>query len=317
MAAFVAVSLTACSSDDDDSSNNSAPAPVNLPAPATAANAVQYNLPTSLAPTNAPAVEAPQLSAIEITESNQILFEFHNPSNNEDTYITENATVNGNVYTFNGNRAKGFIKLIPTQTRAGETASLEVDVTVTLENNVVITYKTDPTGVIVEKVTTAISAEDALTRLVRTWNILGATLDLIDLSKNETYYMEFTSKNGVFDLKEVLTEAKKRDVTFSAKEEQDLSRKISSISLTNSNKFIIAYSAGNDDVATWTWANTEKTAFTIKMKGGSTGNKFINDNTRMETAFSDNRCNLMMKIKFDDNSNKKWDASLLLKLQSR
>lgn len=316
MAAFVAVGFTACSSDDDDSSN-SAPAPVNLPAPATAANAVQYNLPTSLAPTSATSEETPELSSIEITESNQILLELHNPINNEDTYITENVTVSGNVYTINGSRVKGTVKVLAAATRAGESTNLEVDITVTLENNVVITYKTDENGVVVEKVTTTVTAEDAMTRLARTWNILGAKLDLVDLSKNETYYMEFTSKNGYFDLKEVLTEAKKRDVSFSAKEEQDLSRKISSISVTKSNKFIIAYSAGNDDVASWTWANSEKTAFTIKMKGGSTGNKFINDDTRMETAFSDNRCNLMMKIKFDDNSNKKWDASLLLKLQSR
>ena len=318
LAAFAAVGFIACSSDDDDSSNNNTPATVNLPAPTTAANAVQYTLPTLLTPiSSTEEEESPQLSSIEITESSQILIELHNPVSAENTYIAENVTVNGNVYTINGTRAGGTVKVLSAATRASESTTLEIDITVTMENDVVVTYKTDENGIIVEKETAPITSEDAMTRLSRTWSILGATLDLTDLSKNETYYMEFSSRNGLFSLKDVLDEAKKRDVSFSVDEEEELSRQISCITITRSGKLILVYNTGNYDVASWTWANSEKTAFTIKLKEGSTGNKFINDDTRMETAFSDNRCNLMMNINFDDDSNTKWNASLMLKLQSR
>ena len=319
LAAFAAVSATACSSDDDESSSGNEPAPVNLPAPATAANAVQYNLTTALIPaeTSSEIEEAPQLSYIEVTESSQILLELSNPIDNTNLYFTENVAVSDNVYTINSQRVKGTVKVIAAQTRAAYQTALEIDLAVKLENDVLVTYKTGNEGVVAFKEATPVATDDAMTRLCRTWNILGATLDLADLDKNEKYYMEFESKNNVFYLKDVLNEAKKRDVSFSVKDEEDLNREVSAITITSTGKLIITYTKGNDDVAEWRWSNAEKTAFTIKLKDGSEGNKFINDDTHMQVAFSDNRCNLMMSIKFDDDSDKNWDASLLLKLQSK
>ena len=321
-AAVAAISLTACSSDDDSNDGGSTTPTVNLPRPANAGNAAVYTL-AGGGVTSSTTVQgeehAPVLNSLEVTESEQVLFQI-TEVDNRPFYVIDRPTVVGNTFTFNSDKVKGTIQRIErvAATRQGMVEyALILSLTIYHAGNP-IEFKTSPEGVPATKQPTpaASTNDNAMTCLVRTWNILGATLDLIDLSKNETYYMEFASKNGMFDMHEVLVEAKKREVSFSAKEEEDLTRKIVSITLTQSKNFVVAYNEGADDVATWNWANTEKTAFTIKLKEGSSGNKFINDDTRIETAFSGNMCNMMMKIKFDDNSNKKWDASLLLKLQS-
>ena len=322
-AAVAAISLTACSSDDDSNDGGSTTPTVNLPRPTNADNAAVYTF-AGGGVTSSTTVQgeehAPVLNSLEVTESEQVLFQI-TQIDNTPFYVIDRPTVVGNTFTFNSDKVKGTVQRIErvAATRQGIVEyALILNFTI-YQAGTPIEFKTPAEGVPATKQPTpAPSTSDInTTSLVRTWNILGATLDLIDLSKNETYFMEFASKNGIFNLKEVLDEAKKRDVTFSEKEEKDLNRKIVSISLTQSKNFIIAYSDGTDDVATWDWENAEKTAFKIRLKEGSTGNKFINDETLMETAFSDNKCNLMMKIKFDDDSNKKWDASLLLKLQSR
>ena len=319
-AAFAALTFTACSSssDDDNSGNNNntnTNTKVNLPKPATADKAVEYKLATPLAAVPVAGEEKnPQLKTIDFTESSQLLLELNDPKTGETKFVLEKALFKDNTYNMAGEKIRGTVKLIVSGTRSGST-KLEININVTLEDNT-ITYSTgtDGTGVEAQEVTVPITTEDAMNYFARTWSILGASLEL--KSTDVEAYKDIYSHNGVFFLKDVLDEAVARGVNFTADEKEDLNKQIKHLTVTKSGLFILAYKDGSEDVANWSWADNNKTSIKITMKAGSTGNKFINDDTKMTLAFKDKGCDLTMKINFDDDSKKKWDASLKLVLQS-
>ena len=320
LAAVIAVCMSACSSDDD---NGGSTKPANLPALANADKAVQFELPTALAPTSETGIakdEAPSLKAIEVTESSKLLLELRNPQTQDPIYVLEDVTINGNTYTARGEKVRGTVQVISNsarQTRAGESAELAIDITVTLSKTEIVTFKTDANGTIVSKTTTPISTEEAMTNLVRTWNILGTILDLKGKDSDVTVYEEFKSNaNGVFDLNDVLDEILEHDVNLTEEEKKEFDRKIKNITVTSTNKFIFTYADGTEDVAEWKWTNAQKTSFSFKFKNKDMGNKFLTDDTKVEIAYNGNRCNLKLISNFKDNSNKNWDASLLLQLQA-
>ena len=156
--------------------------------------------------------------------------------------------------------------------------------------------------------------DEALSNLARTWNILGAIIDIN--SSDIKAYEEFTSRGGIMYLKDILDEALAQGINLSEKEQQDFDKQIRSVTITKSGPFTIDYADGTEDAAGWRWTNDTHTQFTITLKGEDMGNKFIVTNSNIAVAYNGNRCNLKLHTTFADNSNKQWEVALTLKLQS-
>lgn len=318
LAALVTMGMTACSSDDEDEVVQ--PDPVNLPLPANAEKAVEYILPTAMNAKNSTtgnAEEAPSLKGINFSESGKIVLELLSADGGKRTYVTDNATLNGNVFTMSGNRVKGTIttgvNVLPS--RATSTEGMEIDITVTVSVDETVTYSTGGEVVTVTTNRTA-TGDEVMDRLARTWSVTGAILDLKSKKKNIKAYEEFDSNSqGYFDLRQVREEAIAQDVKLSDDEKAEFERTVKNITITKSNLFIIEYTDHEADVAEWAWNNADKTSIRIVLKDGEMGNKFFNNDTKIAIAFNGNRCNLKMNTDVSDNENNDWEVELTLKLK--
>lgn len=316
-AALAALTFTACgsSSDDDNSGGNGGNSNVTLKAPNFTEQVAKYKLTTPMKVSAATEMEETdtKLSSVELTESGYILVELIDP-NGKPIFVQEKAAVSGETYSMSGSKISGTITKKAAATRAGD-VQLQLNITVTLPLPFgTLTFNSGSEALAATLMAIPGVADYVVGYFCRTWSIVGATLDL--KSTDVTAYKEFSSRGGLFYMEDVLAEAQKRGVSFTSDEVADLQKKLKNVTITRSGDFILNYDSGQDDVATWSWSNSQKTGITIKMKDGDMGNKFINDNTKMGVAFNGNRCNLTMKINFDDSASKKWDAQLMLVLQS-
>ena len=306
---------TACSSDDKEE-DTPKPSEANLPTPPNADNAVQYKLAVPMAPTGT-TEKGPAIKTIDITESSEMLLELRDPQTNKTIYVKEKATINGNTFSFNGNKVKGTIKVIEAasrQTRAGS-SSLEFNIVVTVSATEVYSYVNEEGETVTATKETPITGDAIMDNLARTWNIDGIILDL----KNDDVkaYEEWDAVNGVFDLETtVLKEALDQGVNLTEQEKNDMKRKIKNIGFTKTGLFTIDYADGGEDAANWKWANSQKTQFKITLKDEKMGNKFIENNSKVDFTFNGNRCNMKLSTTFKDSSNKEWNVVLTLKLRA-
>ena len=305
---------TACSDDKEEDTPKTSEA--NLPTPTNASEAVQFTLTTPLASTSTTSApeNAPVLRTIDITESSEVLLELRHPVTKQTFYVKEKATINGNTYTFNGSSVKGYIKVLDgtNLTRSGS-SSLEINIIVTISATEVYTFVNGEGKEVTATKEVVLTGDEVLDNLARTWNILGVILDL----KNDDIkaYEEWDAVGGVFDLETtVLQEALDQGVNLT--EQNDIKRKIKSISFTKSGLFTIDYADGKEDVANWKWANNQKTQFRITLKDKEMGNKFIDNNSKIDFAFNGDLCNMKLSTVFKDSSNKEWNIVLTLKLKS-
>ena len=301
--------VTACS--DDDNQEEKTDYPVNLNTPSNAENTVLYELPVALAPTTESNL---QLKSLDITESGKIIAELRYSDTQKPVYVMGSVSQSGNTYTVSGEKLNGTIEqaFIDGNTRSAD-LSLIIKLTVTLEE--VINYVTED-GEAVEAVVsrTIDSSDEAMNRLARTWNILGAIVDI--KGDNIKAFEEFASKNGVFELKEILDEAVQQGISVSDDDRAALEKRVKSITFTKSQKFILTYVDGGEDVAEWVWADSQKTRIKINLKDDSMGNLFLNDDSKLFISFRDNRCNIRLETIITDNNGKRWDGTLTMKLQS-
>ena len=143
---MTAMCMTACSSDDDDN-GGSQEQEVNLPTPKNADNAAQYVLTTPKAPEVAAGAEvnpdAPQLQTIDITESCELMLELRRPDG-DIQYFKEKAVLNGNIYTVNGEKVKGTVKVLGNAARMTRgTTGLELNLEVRYTETEIYTYTTN------------------------------------------------------------------------------------------------------------------------------------------------------------------------------
>lgn len=308
---------TACSSDDKEE-DTPKPSEANLPAPTNASEAVQFTLSTPMTSTTTGTEgstnDAPVLKTIDITESSEVLLELRSKEG-KTFYVKEKATISGNTYTFNGSSVKGYIKVLDgTSLTRSSSSSLEINIEVTVSGTEVYTYKNDDGETVTATKEVPLTGDEILDNLARTWNILGVILDL----KNDDIkaYEEWDAVGGVFDLETtVLKEALDQGVNLTEQEQKDMKRKIKSISFTKTGLFTVDYADGKTDVATWKWSNSQKTQFRITLKDNEMGNKFIDNNSKIDFAFNGERCNMKLSTVFKDSSNKEWNVVLTLKLK--
>ena len=312
LAAIVLPCITACGDDDEDGAKTN---PVNLPLPAYAMKAVEYMLSNPVQATTTTTGNtdnAPQLNGINITESGKILLELL-MADGSLRYVQEDASINGNTYTMNGNYVKGTVSATGAAARTRATESLTIDISVSFTKLETFTYSSDGTTV---TVLTPITGDEAMDRLARTWKVSGAIFDAKSKAKDIKAFEEFDSRGGLFYLEDVLKEALDQGISLTADEQQPLKKVIKDVSVTKSNKFIINYTDGSVDVAQWSWADASKTKITIHLKDGKMGNKFICDATQITVAFSDTRCNMKLETNFFDSNNSDWAVAVTLKLAS-
>lgn len=320
-AVMTAMCMTACSSDDDDN-GGSQKQEVNLPKPKNADNAAQYVLTTPKAPAVAAGEEvnpdAPQLQTIDITESCDLMLELRHPISGNIEYFKEKAVLNGDIYTVNGEKVKGTVKVLGNAARMTRgTTGLELNLEVKFTETEVYTYTTNDGTTVTTIESRSVDSDEAIIRLSRNWNILGVILNLdsddVDVSER------WEAKNGVLNLETtVLKEALDQGVNLTADEQAELKKTVKGISITASGKrsFSIEYTNANPDVATWEWADAGKTKISIKLRDGKMGNKFIQDASQISFDFNGDRCNMKMVTTFKDNSNKKWDVELIVQTRA-
>lgn len=308
LAAVTALSLGACSSDDDEAADHAAP--VTLTTPANAEHAVQYKLVEAMA-SDSQDEGAPSLASLDVTESSKLLLELRDPRTGKLSYVMEDVNVSNNIYTMSGSKVKGTVAVKGNAARTRATDELVINISVTFSDGVVTFSSGDEA---VSATSTTVSGDEVLNNLARTWKISGVILDLKSKSKDIKAFEEFDSKSGVFDLLDVLAEAEEQGINLTEKEKAEFNRQIKTVTITKTGQLAIDYADGREDVASWQWADSSKSAITIKLKDVDMGNKFFSDNTKISLAFSDRRCNLKLETKVQDNSGNDWEVELILKL---
>ena len=186
IAAFVALANVACSSDDDGAENYTP----TLDPPKYETEAVVYTIPeTADIQTSVP--DAPAMTAVNITESGQAVFELDSGK----TFKVYNiASMTGDTYTLEANR--GTIKMIAATTaptRATSTVQLVINVTIELDNGQSCNYNTGEDGVPAQA-STPPPATDVETLLCRTWNVLNLAVEYQEDGK-EGVFREFDNGN--------------------------------------------------------------------------------------------------------------------------
>lgn len=315
-AAMTAMCMTACGSDDENEDKGKKENQVNLPTPPNAENAKQFQLVTPKAPESLDD-NAPRLTTIDITESNDVLLELKNPKNNDITYVRGKVTPKDRKYEITGDFVFGTIEYAAKASRMTRAGSAEIilDLNV-MFGDVTYTYKTENGKQELVKEFTPIAGNVAVDRLTRTWDILGLILDL----KGETNAFEsWEAKNGVLDLETtILKTALERKVSLTEDEKNELRKKLQSVILTKSRVFTLNYIGGSVDAASWEWTDeTKMDQFRITLKDGKMGNKFIQNASLFTAEFNGDRCNLKLATTFTDNSNKTWNAIVTLQLKSQ
>lgn len=302
IAAFVALANVACSSDDDGAENYTP----TLDPPKYETEAVVYTIPeTADIQTSVP--DAPAMTAVNITESGQAVFELDGGK----TFKVYNiASMTGDTYTLEANR--GTIKMITATmapTRATSTVQLVINVTIELDNGQSCNYNTGEDGVPAQA-STPPPATDVETLLCRTWNVLNLAVEYQEDGK-EGVFREFDNGN----LNEVAAYANDQGAGLTPDELAELDRIISTVVIERSGLLLINYTNRNSDAAQWSWANSEKTQLKIQLKDSEMGNKFLSDKTVIDLAFKDTRC--VLKLKNRITGNPSYNMALIIRLQSK
>ena len=311
-AAFAAICTTACSSSDDDSEGPGVQ-PVNLDKPKYSDKAAEYKLTTTVASDASKGVEGFELKSIDVTPSGRVMLELQDNKTGKKSYVVEEAVIQGDKYIMNGSKVKGSFEIVrdASRTTRAQGVVILIDITIILSDNQILVFL--PAGEVLADMTLGELIEEAVQNIARKWDILGAIIDLKSSTINA--YEEFDSDGGVFHMSKVLKEAEEQGVKLTVEERTELSKMIQSIELTD-DKFIIRYTDNSDDVATWEWVNSDKSAFTIRFKDTAMGNKFISNNSRVEVAYNGKLCNLKLYTNIVDDAKKAWDIALTLKLRA-
>lgn len=320
---MTAMCMTACGSDDDDNTDNGKLNEVNLPTPKNADNAAQYTLATPMKCVvleGEPVHEdAPQLQTIDITESCELMLELCHPISKQIQYFKEKATLKDNVYTVNGTKVKGTVKVVNNASRVtrGASAQLEVNLAVKFTETEVYTYTNEEGQTVEVTETKTLTGDEAMNKLAHTWIVKAVILELH--SSDVDAIERWDATNGLINLETtVLKEVLDRGVVLTEDEQTELKKTVKSITITGSHLLSIDYENASPDVANWEWANADKTKIRIHLKDDKMGNKFIQDATAIDFEFySGNYCNMAMSTTFIDNSGKNWDVTMTVQMQSQ
>ena len=301
IAAFVALANVACSSDDDGAENYTP----TLDPPKYETEAVVYTIPeTADIQTSVPG--APAMTAVNITESGQAVFELDGGS----IYKVYNiVSITNDTYTLADNRGTIRKVVAAAPTRSSSPVQLIINVTIELENGQSCNYNTGEDGVGAQA-NTPPAGTDIETLLCRTWNILSVAVEYQEDGK-QGVFREFDNGN----LNEVASYANEQGAGLTPDELAELDRNISTVVIERSGLLLINYTNRATDAAQWSWVNSEQTQLKIKLKDSAMGNKFLSDKTAIDVAFKDTRC--VLKLKNRITGTPTYNMALTLRLQAK
>lgn len=323
MAFCVAVCNVACSSDDNDDNNNNNSEKV-IPAPAKAANAVAYTIPTNAAPAkNSDLINkdgihiTASLTGINITESEKAIIEVTTKDNSGNTklkYATFDAELDGDTYTIkDGGKVIGTItKRNASRTRGTSNVALVFHLKFTL-NSITGTLEFEAEDPVTAKAMEEyLSNSDNLTSIARTWTIERMKLTLVFDDKKKSDASTTVSGGNLTKFIEL---AEDNGVNLTEKEKADLSKDIESITFDKNGQLTLTYTNKDTDVANWSWVSgSNESKLQIKLKDQEMGNKFLADNSHVEIQFypESKKIILILSTRLESD---KCNASLLINLK--
>lgn len=304
MAALAVFCAVSCGDDDDfvkpDDSN------IVIPEPETASKAAEYQFSgEGLASTDGKAA----LKDLIITESGKVVVEVVNPNGKTEFISYDSKIENGVVNIYDGTKLIGSFQEVGTKGTASVTIIFDIAI---IHNGYTYAFKvTGETAVTVLKVLNEITGGQVVTNLCRTWNVKSLFLTLsggVDLSKYED-----SGNMEVF-----VAEARKRDVGLTAKEEEQLSKTILSITPDKNGNLFIDYAEKDGtistEVAKWEWIDSAMSGITIKFRDTEMGNKFMSDNSQIDLEFNTSG-GLTLGLNTDIKGTKNYHANLIVVLK--
>ena len=328
MALCVAISNVACGSDDDstdnnNSNNNSNTSEKVIPAPATAASAVAYQIPsgnvtakrTDLITKDGIHVSA-DLTGINITEGGKAVIEVTTTDENNNKkkrFVTFDAKLQDDRYVVTDRgRSIGTIKKESSPTRGNSNVALTFHLKFTMNS---ITGElefeaADPITAIAMEM--ALGNSNNLVSLARTWTIERMKLTLVfdDKSKSDAS----TTVNGG-SLSSFIKLAEDNGVNLSEKDKTNLNKDIESVTFDKNGLFTLTYTNGDTDAANWNWvAGSGESKLNIKLMDSEMGNRFIENNSKIDIQYypETKKVILILSTRLEDD---KCDASLLINLK--
>lgn len=319
IAVMTALCTTACGSDDDNNSGGNNSSNKSIPAPATASNAVSYQIPTGTASAttdvrgkDGETIHA-SLTRIDITESSKAVIEVTSSNisgKKQLKYVTFDAEKNGDTYVIkNGVERVGTVTT-SSATRTEETVNILFSLKFkikSLSSDDLVFESTDP--VLAKAVVEIISPSTETVSISRTWKVDRMKLTLVFDDKTKTDAS--TSVTGG-NLQQFIELADDNGVSLSESDRKALNKTIAGVTFQKDGLFTIAYTDGGEtDAATWSWIPSTS-SLRIKLKDGDMGNKFIADNSTIEIQYpGNNDLIIIFTTRLNDDA---CDASLIVNL---
>ncbi len=316
---LMAATFVACTSDDDGGNDpGQGSEGVALPTPkfANMAQEIRFVEPVEASSDPKLGKYPPKMNAFFITEDGNVIFELEvaDEADGTDQGETKKTFVDAPLKSFDGKNVvldKNLGRITITEvTRA---ASVPVEVSMEVKNDIpgyssVSFVVPDDAPVDAYRGSNPVqNSTPSVNNLCRTWTVLGSIIDLVG---DVTVYKEFTGCN----LKEICDEAIKHGATMTADERAQFNKSIRTVTVTKTGLFTLNYSDGTLDAADWKWTDSSMTAFTIKFRDDDMGNKFFDNDTKVDVAFKDDRCNLKCSTKITGDKN--YNAVLTLQLKA-
>ena len=330
--AALALANVSCDSDDDDDKGSSTDTSQlgNQQTGKYEEEVAHYTMSDTEAPVAEPIEVSPgsvvSLKGYNITQNGDIVFEteISNTETNEKltkfcTYEVEvNKGDDKNIYTIfeniidettgktTGKKEKvGTIEMTKTRADVVLVFNLEISVEIGGEMVPVTFASTAQAQQIVEA-----TVDQLTSQLSNSWEIESMTLNL-DFDKKTD--VTTSSKSG--SLLPFLELAEDNNVTLSDKEKENLKRSISSLIIEKNNLFVLKYSDGRSDAASWSWKDKSNgnLAIAILLQGDSNGNKFFNDDSKIAVQLrAGNKVSLALTTRLKDDE---CTASLIVNLK--
>jgi hypothetical protein len=307
VAVMTAFCTTACSSDDDDNgggSNTNGKSVIQTPKYADKACKLTPSRPIELA-------NGYTLENIEMGESGRC-YVLLKDEKKEDIALNANYFCNDNVYSVEGNKVSGTVKV--QSTRASENVKLIVKLNIILDGKTIICDTDVDGGIDAIKLVGNVSGGDP--DVISTWKVRTKTSEglpaglLIDLKGDVNLFKTFSGG----DLRNIRNEAEAQGAEFTAEERKDFEKTLTYVTFTN-DYITLDYDDGTSDCGTWSWAGSEAKKFNLKMLSANMGNKFIITNTTAGIAFNKADGFLNVTLNADITGNKNYTATLTIQLE--
>ena len=328
-AALVAVALctVSCSSDDDDDpiSNTS----VKLPVPATANQAIAFDIPVGSQPQS---TSGEKLKSVNITESAKAVLKIG--TTDGDKFLTFDSRYDANTKTYNltkGNQAAGTIKMIglAAAPRRAAIGNMVVKLNFNMPDGTAVNFPETNVSDATAPSNPQPAPGDNLNNIARTWTVteMAMTLD------GDVDCTVLEAGNNLLPLAK---KAQENSAQLKENEYKELCRSIVGLTIDKRGQFSIEYQNAKGRVeyfykpgdkvtyidcngrveteaCTWNWASSDQKSIKIDTRASDFGNKFLNENSTIGVKFYDSgiaHLTIFTKITGEKNYNAYVDFTL-------